>query len=528
MIERLRRLVNWGSGSVAAALAAAIVVGCSGDYTAIYSGNDFLDTGRTQSFFSAVQVDPRSEDSAGPQFAVVEDLNGDGLLDVVSAWNQSQPVQIHLQQRSGLGAIMFETVTLGGNIPVVAVAGLGVADMDGDGVQDIALLIKESLLCGAECLSGDSPSCADDALLSGAIVIYFGPSDPAQATQALAWEDQSISASFLAGFGESRALPELGGYSSMALGDMDSDGDTDIITAWNSFCDGPQVLIFTNNGPTATRDGNWPRATIPDPFRCPPTVDIEQCPEPGLNIKHVALGDLDRDGDQDIVATYPPARSMNVRWYRNPTIDVPDLCHQHTGEWLTGTIGQVEAREGQAPSGGADVAAVADVDRDGILDVVVRSTGGRILQWLKGPDCPTTPTGASLQDPYRNIPWRVYSLAEFREAVPHALAVGDIDRDGQVEVVASASGALVWLEPRSAGGVYDPWVEQVIVADLPGAAPQPTDPDSEEEVDTDTLINSIRIVDLDGDGSNDLIATFDRTGLSGLTNDALVWFRNMR
>ncbi len=43
-----------------------------------------------------------------------------------------------------------------------------------------------------------------------------------------------------------------------------------------------------------------------------------------------------------------------------------------------------------------------------------------------------------------------------------------------------------------------------------------------------TSINSIRVVDLDGDGANDLVATFDRNGLSGLTNDALVWFRNTR
>jgi hypothetical protein len=41
-----------------------------------------------------------------------------------------------------------------------------------------------------------------------------------------------------------------------------------------------------------------------------------------------------------------------------------------------------------------------------------------------------------------------------------------------------------------------------------------------------TLINSILVVDLDGDSDNDLVATFDRTGLSGVTNDALVWFRN--
>ncbi|MCH8148331.1 MAG: hypothetical protein IH987_10110 [Planctomycetes bacterium] len=41
-----------------------------------------------------------------------------------------------------------------------------------------------------------------------------------------------------------------------------------------------------------------------------------------------------------------------------------------------------------------------------------------------------------------------------------------------------------------------------------------------------TSINSLVAVDLDGDDASDVVATFDRSGLSGLTNDALVWFRN--
>ena len=53
-----------------------------------------------------------------------------------------------------------------------------------------------------------------------------------------------------------------------------------------------------------------------------------------------------------------------------------------------------------------------------------------------------------------------------------------------------------------------------------------TDPQVAQEAATGTIINSAIIVDLDGDGANDIVATLDRSGLSGLTNDALVWFRN--
>ena len=76
--------------SAATLVALGTFVGCHGRYGTSDVGatsNDFLATGRTLSFFSAIQVDPRSEDSAGPQFVVAADLDSDGLLDLVSAWN---------------------------------------------------------------------------------------------------------------------------------------------------------------------------------------------------------------------------------------------------------------------------------------------------------------------------------------------------------------------------------------------------------------------------------------------------------
>ena len=40
------------------------------------------------------------------------------------------------------------------------------------------------------------------------------------------------------------------------------------------------------------------------------------------------------------------------------------------------------------------------------------------------------------------------------------------------------------------------------------------------------MINNVKIVDLDGDGRADIIGTLNRQAQSGLTNDAIVWFRN--
>ncbi len=487
------------------------ISGCRVDYTngSSSGGTDFLATGNTRSFFTATQVDPQSEDSAGPQFTVAEDLNGDGLVDLVSAWNQSQPLQIHLQGRTADNRISFETVTLAGSIPVLAVSGLAVTDFDQDGRPDIVVMVKESGLPDPGCLDSEQPT---DGVLSGIMLLYMGPTDPTQANQSLAWEEIPLEASRLAGNGSSAGPAEEGGFTNMAIGDVDNDGDIDIVTTWNSGCglQTAEVLVFTNGGAGAVRDGNWTAATIPDQFPA----------SKGTRVKDVKLGDIDRDGDLDIVATFPDATSLNLRWYRNPFLDVPDDFHISDGSWQTGTVAQIAPDAGMGP----DTIRVGDIDRDGILDVVVRSSAGRVIQWLKGPEGPTT-------SPVRSIPWQVFTLAEFTDRTPEAITLGDINGDGQFELIVSAEGGLAWFDSQAAPTVFDQWLENLIVDDRSTGSgdndPATTDPNvSPSEIAGGTLINSILVVDLDGDGSNDLITPLDRSGLSGLTNDAIVWFRN--
>ncbi|HNQ21597.1 MAG TPA: VCBS repeat-containing protein [Phycisphaerae bacterium] len=475
--------------------------GCNPD--AWYSGGDFLATGRTLSTFTAVQVDPRAEDSAGPQFVVAADLDGNGRLDLVSAWNQSEPVQIHLQRAGADGGIVFETITLAGSIPVVSVAGLAVADFDVDGRLDVAVLVKQSLLAGAACLNGN-PS---DAALSGLIIVYFGPADARRVNQALAWEEVAVGVSLLAGAGVSDALPEEGGYTSFTVGDVGGDGAPDIVAAWNSACelDGSEILLFTNLGRVACRDGTWRVEPVPDGY-------------PQGSVKSVALADIDGDGDLDVLATRPDAGTMNVRWFRNPRIDVVDDYHVSDGAWHVGIVGQLATE--------ADIMRVGDMDRDGIADVVVRSTDGAIIQWYKGPQTPTS-------EPVRNIPWQVYTLAEFTQRPPEAIALGDLNFDGYLEVIVGAQGGLAFFDSQTGPSVYDQWLEDLVIDDVPADensnVPATTDPNvAPQQIAGGTSMNSIIVADLDGDGANDIIVTLDRSGLSGLSNDALVWFRNTR
>lgn len=505
------RIRNYGIAGLATVTTAAatIFLGCRTDFGGLGGTGDFLSTGRTLSSFTAIQVDPRSEDSAGPQFVVAADINGDELIDLVSAWNQSQPVQIHFQRRTSLGAIRFETVTLAGNVPVVSVAGLGVTDFDLDGRADIAVLAKETLEAGAACLDSEVPQTGG---LSGVVLLYLGPADPADSNVALAWTEIPVEDSRLEGRpAASGSSPEEGGFTAMRTGDLDGDGDMDILVAWNSDCGGEapvsDVVLFSNNGSAAVRDGSWTGSRVPNGAPI------------GSTIKDVAVGDLDEDGDLDIVATFPDAGSLNIRWFRNPQVDIEDDYHISDGQWQTGTVGQIAT--------GADVVRIGDIDRDGHLDVVVRSSAGKLIQWLKGPGVQSTTL------PLPNIPWQVYTLAEFTQRTPLALALADINFDGQLEVLASADGAVEWFNSELAPTVYDQWIENIIIDDEPeassGSTPPTTDPNvAPTEVAGGTKINTLLPVDLDGDGAIDLVATLDRSGLSGISNDALVWFRNTR
>ena len=469
----------------------------------------------TASHFVSIQVDPVEEDTAGPKFVVAGDIDGDGLLDLATAWNQSQPVQIHLQRRDESGAIRFESVTIAGTLPVAIMAGLELADFDGDGGLDIAVLVKET---GFTCTSNgepiDDPSC-----ILGEIVVYFHNEAEGSVNDGAAWQQVEITSSNLNGeiepdrvFDEVKTEPEWAAYTAMDAGDVDGDGDADFVVAFNPFPfedSGGRVDIYRNPGGSSASSGDvWP---------APETV--LQTPS---FVKDVEFLDVDEDGNLDVISTFPNLVSPNVIWTRN------------TGggtftEFPIRPIGHLDRPPGDNVFG-ADVVTTGDMDGDGHVDVLVRSADRRVVQWFRHPDRdsliePLDPSCAPIC-PRQNYPWQVYTLVEDEVRDPQGIAVGDLTADGQVEAVVAIGGALQWFNSATAvNGIFSPWGSEFLLDDTKeqGTTADPTDPDF---IDAATFINDVIIADLDGDGFGDIVATFDRRVISGLADDRLFWFRN--
>lgn len=498
-----------------------LFLGCQSMYIsedAATSGSDFAQRGVAGSGFSAVQIDPRSEDSAGPVFVAAGDLDGDSLMDLASAWNESQPVQIHLQRRNANGDIAFMTVPLGGTTPIARVAGLEVADLDDDGRLDVVVLIKNTGLVATcdesrdDCDVTDNGGVIDEAV-EGGIAIFYNPGD----ATGTPWDATVLTNSFLAGRDEGESL-ELGGYTGLAVGEIDGLDGLDIVVAFNSAEGDPQlnsIDLWANPGPGRARNPDvWTRAMI--------YADL-----PGVGACRIL--DVDRDGDGDVVCTYPTSASVNVRWLPNP-LDLGEPSRVY-GPWgLHAPVGQI--------STGADTIEIGDLDGDGIADILARSSTGRVVQWFQAPAFP----------PYDFVrsPWRVYTLAEFRDREPRALAMGDLTGDGRLEVAISAEGAVAWFSSQQALSVFDQWGEALIIDDNPpgsDADPSAADPSASitdllqlltdpqqqtQQESTVTVVNSLLIEDIDGDGLSDIVGTLDRADGSGLTNDALILLRNRR
>ncbi|MDO7874717.1 FG-GAP-like repeat-containing protein, partial [Hymenobacter sp. ASUV-10] len=249
----------------------------------------------------------------------------------------------------------------------------------------------------------------------------------------------------------------------MAVGDVDGDGDLDLVTANAS---STTVSVRLNGGDaTGSNTGTFSNGSDP-------TVDNGPY---GL-----ALGDVDGDGDLDLLTANLQSNTVSVR------LNGGNATGSNTGTFSGGSNIAV----GRAPFS----VAVGDVDGDGDLDLLTANyTFGTVSVRLNGGDASGSNTGvfSNGSDPTVN-------------SGPKVIVVGDVDGDGDLDLLtaneSSGSGSTVSVRLNggdasgSNTGVFSNGSNPTV-----GGNPQ-----------------SVAVGDVDGDGDLDLLTANESSG-SGST-----------
>ncbi len=432
-----RLLINDGLGrfreegearlpSVPAASGAAALLDVDGDgdldaFVGSASGDQLLVNDGTGNFADASAMLLPSGPIVSSRTAI-GDLDGDGDVDLVLSTTRASGGHTTLLINSGSGSFTDAT---DGRIPVDAdtTTGLALADVDADGDLDILVAKAASSSAGQNLLFlNDGHGVFHDATVTNLPLV----------------SDQSTAVVF---------------------GDVDGDGDPDVLVGARTTSAIPfQTRLWINDG-----HGVFTDATTADlPFRLGNATDA-------------AFGDLDGDGDLDVLAGYVAGDHSS----RN---DV----------WLNDGGGHFAVAPTLSASPIQDdtyAIALADVDGDGDLDALVgNDEQDRLL----------------LSDGHAHLTESTAPTLPPSEGSLHAAAFGDLDGDGDLDLVTSASSS----DATGTG-------HAVLLNDGVGrfvAAPAGTLPPR------DLASASLALGDVDGDGDLDV---YFANGLRGSSRDQL-------
>lgn len=250
---------------------------------------------------------------------------------------------------------------------------------------------------------------------------------------------------------------ELPGAYDVAVADFDGDGTLDV--AASSWLKGNQFAWFENRG------GKWIKHMIEE--------DVAET-------RTMRAADVNGNGRPDLLGTV--SAGGEVVWYENPGNPAAEPWKKHV----------IDAAP--RPIHGNPV----DMDGNGDVDVVM-ALGCWVPEEKDGPDAHQIVWYENEGHP-ENCPWRKHLICE---SFPHAFeaVAADIDRDGQMEVIASSWGDGKVVLFKNDGDPKGAWSMQTIKEDWPRA-------------------NQVFVADVDGDGRPDIVASAE------IGSNELRWWRN--
>jgi hypothetical protein len=280
------------------------------------SGTDKLTFGRTV-------IDTAA--SGGATAVMAADFDGDGKMDLVSAWNTPGTVRLHLQQKASDGTITWNSVTLASGSLAAGAQAVAVADIDQDGRPDILVATSQGRILYLRQRGADSASPAN-------------------------WDISVIGASEGLGFDS---------WSDVQAVDVDGDGQLELVATLNS--PGGRVCIFDPKAARPTDGSNWTR------------VDVATNGRNGAN--QVIPIDMDGDGNADLLTIARGEGSDSIVWYANPGKAVA-----LTNLWVRHAVGHVDDPSAMA---------LAYIDSDTFADIVVSSGSGKGIWGFQAPTSKT-------------------------------------------------------------------------------------------------------------------------------------------
>ncbi|QDV46478.1 FG-GAP repeat protein [Stieleria neptunia] len=294
------------------------------------------------------------------------------------------------------------------------------------------------------------------------------------------------------GLSTTHAIDEGNGQTrATAMGDLDGDGDTDIVTAYR---DKGRVIWFENTG----------NQTFVERIVAYNAGKVDD----------VAIADIDQDGNLDVlVATYSqtsPWSALGVNWYRNDgsqgfekrvvmglgiglfdvaAVDIDgdrdiDVIHGWTNS-ITLHTNDGQANFQRSTIGSVDSirsVAISDIDGDGDIDVA--GSGFNEIKWFENDG----------QGDFTE-----HLVATFSGNIATAVAIDDVDGDGLGDVVAGFNDGAIQLYINNGDGSFAP----------------------REIFQTPAIVRHVTVVDFDLDGDADVLAAIHLNQVN-----LIAWYEN--